>query len=282
MLDLMKYNLQFLNGRDVPLIGYFNAGNALVSNLVLELGGAFIDPYLEMIRPEVSKTLVLDRCNFIRYPAMVHRKEPPLKALSKVYKTHLYPNEMGDLKVKKAIVLFREPLDTIVSFYHWKRAFSRVRPKGDLHEFVRSGFRGRTNVLDDWSQFYGSWLSYLESSGADVLYLSFEALKKDSLRSVEALNEFLGTGANAVRRQEAIERSSLETMRDHEAKWNASDQTEARLTIYRKGGFGEGRKIRFEPGEKYLLESREKTMKIYQTLINRSYGHLDYRPAECR
>lgn len=151
------------------------------------------------------------------------------KTLPRFIKTHRPYNATFFSKPERAILLIRDPRDTLVSYYHMaqKTKAPSGRFEGEFGEFIRHPKFG----LESWMKHFSSW-----RSKADVI-LTYEALRRDVVP--ELLNTFqnLNISVPPTIIESAAERSGFEQMQKAEAKYglSGSNRFDANFKFVRSG-----------------------------------------------
>jgi hypothetical protein len=264
-VTLHKRNVRLLGDRDIVVAGDPGAGNALIGNIVLELGFDYLDPYTEVVTEDGSSVPAENQLSYReRMAATAVRdraateKSPAERASRRFVKTHLYPDIFSGVPLGGAILLVRDPRDTIYSGYKWFRSFSEswwhdvsdTRGKSTFIDFL-NGRRigdGRTPV-SGWTAFYENWLHAAQSFDRFTV-VRFEDVKTNPVATVTAMLAAFGLTAPADRITRAVELSSFDAMRIHEDKVAAAedDLRIKRVRIMRRGQIGEWREWIGGPG----------------------------------
>ncbi|KAM9803717.1 sulfotransferase 6B1 [Neosynchiropus ocellatus] len=208
---------------DVLLVAYpkcgFNWMVGVLNKLVSEATGVTREgqrpPLIEFFGPEVVKSL---------------DQAPSPRILG----THLHPDNIPQdffKKKTKILVVFRNPKDTLVSYYH----FSNNNP---------------ALPSQAWDSFYSDfmsgdvpWGSYFDHAVAwdkkmddpNVLFVTYEELKKSLTEGIAQISDFFGLGLTAAQVQKVSEESTFSAM-----KRNAASTHHAMANvIFRKGEVGD-------------------------------------------
>ncbi len=256
-VTLCERNVQRLGKRDIVVAGDPGCGAALVSNIVFELGFDYLDPYTEVLGDDGSVQVPQDRLDYYRQrlsattgpdPAAGHPRPP---ASSRFVKTHLYPRLFDGVPLGGAVLLVRDPRDSIYSSYKWFCGFSGSwwpgaswsSEKATFAEFLDRRRRGDGETpISGWVRFNESWL---DASAAFPRFavVRFEDLKANPVGAVTAMLAALGLEAPLDVVIRAIERSSFEAMREREDEVSAAegDSQTGGARIMRRGKIGEWR-----------------------------------------
>jgi hypothetical protein len=261
---LYQENLQLLGKRDIAVAGDPGAGNALVGNIVLELGFDYLDPYTESVTTDGSTSPEHSQLSYRqRMPATAVRDKTAVIAPAgcdthRFIKTHMPPDRFARVPLGGALLLVRDPRDTLYSGYKWFRGFSEswwenaesTKNKSTFVDFLH-GTRigdGRTPVAG-WTAFYERWLESAQDLDRFAV-VRFEDLKTNPVATVTAMLAAFGLSAPVDRIERAVQLSTFDAMRSHEDTVVAADgdsrTKDAR--IMRRGQIGEWREWIDGPG----------------------------------
>jgi hypothetical protein len=249
---LHKRNIRKLGRRDIVVAGDPGAGNALIGNIVLELGFDYLDPYTEVIADDGSTSPAENQLSYRQRMAATAARDSadavPQPA-RRFVKTHLYPDAFADVPLGGALLLVRDPRDTIYSGFRWFRGFSKswwddvedTSGKSTLLDFL-GGTRigdGRTPVAG-WTAFHEHWLAAAPALDRFAV-VRFEDVKTNPVGAVTAMLAAFGQTASVERITRAVERSSFDAMRAHEDRVSAAEgETRTKdARIMRRGRIGE-------------------------------------------
>jgi hypothetical protein len=260
-VSLHRQNVRLLGERDVVVAGDPGAGNALVGNIVLELGLDYLDPYTEVVSGDGSAAPVDSQASYRQRMAATAAHDegrPDTPADRRFVKTHLYPDAFEGVPLGGAVLLVRDPRDTIYSGYKWFRGFSEswwqdesnTKGKSEFVDFL-NGKRigdGRTPVTG-WTDFYEHWLAAAPMLDRFAV-IRFEDLKLEPVATVTAMLAAFGISAPVERIEQAVRASSFEAMRAHEDKASEvdGDSRTRSARIMRRGAIGEWREWIGQPG----------------------------------
>lgn len=220
-VSLHRQNVRHLGEGDTVLAGYFGSGAALLGNILLELGLAYVDLYTERL---------VDRCSEAAAERIAYRRR--LKALGdadrlslggrklpasgRFVKTHLPTSEFAGIGVRSAVVLVRDPRDAVHSYYHWRVGFGEEPETRTFDEFLRHGPPGIGPPARAWAKFYDDWLGHARLSLDECAVVRFESLKADPEAALGPVLEAAQLDVDPADLREAVQRSSFEAMRAHE------------------------------------------------------------------
>jgi hypothetical protein len=145
----------------------------------------------------------------------------------------------------------RDGRDSVLSYYHWRTAFSEEGECGPFSEFLRRpGFNGETPLID-WALTYLSWIS--TKWVKDLHVIKLEDGKRSPVDEVEKLLKFIGVERTRPEIQRAAEASTFEKMRSDEEQAMSEHQSLSQGYIMRKGTSGQWR-ADFSRADKIQIE----------------------------
>jgi hypothetical protein len=252
---LYQENIQLLGERDIAVAGDPGAGNALVGNIVLELGFEYLDPYTESVTDDGSPAPEQSQLSYRRRMSATSVRDktavlaPAGPDGHRFIKTHMPPDRFDGVPLGGALLLVRDPRDTIYSGYKWFRGFSEswwenaesTKNKSTFADFLH-GTRigdGRTPVAG-WTAFYEQWLDAAPDLDRFAV-VRFEDLKTSPVATVTAMLATFGLTAPVDRIERAVALSSFDVMRSHEDTMVAADgdTRTQNARIMRRGRIGE-------------------------------------------
>ena len=264
-VKLHRHNARLLSERDIVVAGDPGAGNALVGNIVLELGLDYLDPYTEVVETDGSSSPAQSRASYRQRMAATAARDGASAAVpspgggaGRFVKTHLYSDVFDGVPLRGAILLVRDPRDTIYSGYKWFRGFSEswwqdvsdTEGKSTLADYL-NGHRigdGRTPVAG-WTAFHEDWLDAAPKLDRFAI-VRFEDLKLNPVGTVTAMLAAFGLTPSVADIRRAAERSSFDAMRSHEDEVSEAggDARTKDARIMRRGKIGEWREWIGGPG----------------------------------
>ncbi|TDH01620.1 hypothetical protein EPR50_G00182180 [Perca flavescens] len=209
---------------DVMLVAYpkcgFNWMVGVMRKVIAEATGVKTEskmpPLIEFLGPDALK--VLD-------------ETPSPRLLG----THMHPDNIPKsfgAKKTKMLVIFRNPKDTMVSFYHFTNS-NPVLP-----------------TMQSWESFYSTfmsgdvpWGSYFDHALAwekrmddpNVMIVTYEELKQDLSEGVRKISTFFGFSLTEAQVQQIAERSTFTAMKQNNSLGTMGN------VIFRKGEVGDWR-----------------------------------------
>ncbi len=127
----------------------------------------------------------------------------PFAASPRLVKTHL-PHSPLLFGPHRAILTVRDPRDIMVSLYHYAKAKRTLDLEGSIHDLIYDDEMG----MEPFFKHYASWAPRAE------LVTRYEDLKATPVESFGALCDACGIPSDPERIETALEKSSLQRMRD--------------------------------------------------------------------
>jgi len=128
----------------------------------------------------------------------------------RIIKTHEY----FDHRYPKTAYIVRDPRDVALSYYEFHRKYMHIDDNVGLEEFVDGFVSGRLMSAGwgTWGENVASWV-YARGNSPSFLLLSYEEMRRNTLRELARLATFMGIDPEPARLQKAIDLSSAERMR---------------------------------------------------------------------
>ncbi|MEU1118722.1 MULTISPECIES: sulfotransferase domain-containing protein [unclassified Streptomyces] len=261
--ELARRSARLLGERDIVVAGDPGSGQALVANIVHELGFEYLDPYVESpderdgAAQAVEAQLEYYRKRLAATSERDHASGPGADGPAgggpdarRFIKTHFYPEVFADSAVNSAILVVRDPRDTIYSSYKWFSSFggSWIPDAADMiGKLTYPDFLDRVRLGDGepsipgWARFYRSWLEAAPEFSKFAV-VRFEDLKSHPVGAITAMLAALGLAVAPEVVARAAERSSFKAMRAREDAASADEgETTKNARIMRRGQVGEWR-----------------------------------------
>ncbi|XP_041351331.1 sulfotransferase family cytosolic 1B member 1-like [Gigantopelta aegis] len=143
---------------------------------------------------------------------------PGLRSISKqpsprIIKTHLpfslLPTQLKEKK-PKIIYIARNPKDTVVSYYHFTKALAKINYNGDFNHFFNEFFNNTMLFGPWWKHVKEGWQMRDEDN---VLFLTYEQMKKDLPGTIRMVSMFLGKPLNEAEIEKLAEHCSFKNMK---------------------------------------------------------------------
>jgi hypothetical protein len=185
-----------------------------------------------------------------------HEMQHPAQKEFEIPRRILKSHHLQQLGGYRLLYLFREPADTLVSYYHFHRLQEGMRHQvtGGLDQFC-------DHMIDGWCEHVERALAYFEKSPEETLFVSYESLANDGPRTLAKAVRFLGIEADPPIISEALERNAFSKLRRKEecARAGASE------FFFRKGKIGSARD---ELSNKTLDRINHRAKTVYERAQN--------------
>jgi len=120
-----------------------------------------------------------------------------------------------DPRYKRVIYLVRDPRDVVISQYHFQRKRNLIADQFPLSEYVNRFLAGQTCFCGSWAEHVASWLRARRGQ-SEFLFLRYEDLLDNTAHELSKVDSFLGFTTSPPLIMQAVERSSVDTMRQLE------------------------------------------------------------------
>ncbi|NXX41810.1 ST3A1 sulfotransferase, partial [Tricholaema leucomelas] len=161
----------------------------------------------------------------------------------RVFATHLpYYLVPRDLRNKRASVIYvtRNPKDVMVSYYHFSKYLNSLEEIPDFNLFMERFLSGKV-LGSSWIDHVSGWFSHAEDF--NILFLTYEEMKKDLRSAVLKICKFLGRKLSKEEVDSVVTQASFENMKkDPRANYeNLPDDVVAKHKgcFLRKGTIGD-------------------------------------------
>ncbi|XP_066467474.1 sulfotransferase 6B1-like [Tiliqua scincoides] len=220
---------------DVVLVGYPKTGTNWVGQILTELETASgkYDEEERKRRQQKEKDLsVFPYLEFGDSDKFERMKKLPSR---RVIKTHLAPGKMPKSifqKKAKILVLFRNPKDTAVSYFHFTKGIN-LRPSEETwDEFFPDYITGKVPYglyLDHIIE----WNNYLDDK--NVMFITYEEVKGNGVLALKRIAEFFNFSVSEQEIESIVEKTSFKTMKDNAPVTHG----EMGKSLFRKGIVGD-------------------------------------------
>ncbi|MFF3763341.1 sulfotransferase domain-containing protein [Streptomyces sp. NPDC001922] len=253
-VKLHMRNAARLGARDVVVAGYPGSGAALIGNILIELGIAYVDPYTEAVGEDGTSQVIEDRLAYrsrLSATAASDRNagggEGGADDGPRFFKNHLYPDHFDHGRLAGAVLLVRDPRDAVHSSFQWFRSFAAQWPlegvnvQGTFAEFLDGRGVNDEPPIAGWAGFYAAWTAALPRFRRSTV-IRFEDLKADPEATASRLLEVFGVSRTPAAVEQAVRHSRYENMRAHEERVSAAaGAVGSQPRIMRRGMVGEWR-----------------------------------------
>nr|XP_006123299.1 amine sulfotransferase-like [Pelodiscus sinensis]XP_006123300.1 amine sulfotransferase-like [Pelodiscus sinensis]XP_025040544.1 amine sulfotransferase-like [Pelodiscus sinensis] len=219
---------------DVFVVTYPKSGTVWSQNILSLI-------YHEGHRGGTENIGLIDRVPWLEYNLRnvdyVNRPSPRLFA------THLPCNLVPrDLRNRRGKVIYvaRNPKDVVVSYFHFSKLAVKLETISDFNIFLETFLAGKVSP--------GSWLDHIRGwfthrDDFNILFLTFEEMKKDLRGAVLKICKFLGKQLTGKELDTVVEKASFDNMK-RDARANYESMPESVLErgkghFLRKGTIGD-------------------------------------------
>ncbi|KFO14211.1 Amine sulfotransferase, partial [Balearica regulorum gibbericeps] len=206
----------------------------------------------------------MDRIPWLEYN--IKNKDYADLPLPRVFATHLpYYLVPRDLRNKRGRVIYvtRNPKDVMVSYYHFSKFMSTLEEIPDFNLFMERFLAGKV-LASSWLDHVAGWCSHAEDF--NILFLTYEEMKKDLRSAVLKICNFLGKKLSEEEVDSVVRQATFENMRkDPRANYeNLPDDIVAKDKgrFLRKGTVGDWKNIMTVAQNERFDKVLEEKMKI--------------------
>ena len=223
---------------DRYIVSYPRSGNTWMRTILANI----IDPSVETDPAR----------RFALIPGVSIRTARRINALGSPRLLKSHGRYMG--RVPRALYLVRDGRDALVSLYHMRIVRPGHTDRVPFADFCRRYFRG--DLGERWDEHVLSWLEDgVREMGSSLLVLRFEDLKADVPGRVAEVTKFFGIDATGQEIAAAIDKASLERLRENERA--RVGELAPERSLHRGGKTGQWRDmLTGELAEKFMARSR--------------------------
>ncbi len=178
-------------------------------------------------------------------------------------KTHLHPHFFGDQIGQgqmKVIVVMRNPKDALVSYYHFMRMNKGLgQYKGTWDDFFE--------IVKANQLVYGSWFEHVAKwwklqNNPNILFLKFEDMKKDPLKEVTKMAQFLGKHLEEEVLRNIVDHSCFDAMKANPSTNGVNNPFNDNniCQFMRKGEVGDWKNYFTEEQSQYVNSKMKETL----------------------
>ncbi|KAJ6664606.1 hypothetical protein lerEdw1_006179 [Lerista edwardsae] len=224
---------------DVVLVGYPKTGTHWVGQILTELENASgkYDKEERQRRQQKEKELaVFPYLEFGDPDKFERMKQLPSR---RIIKTHLAPKKIPKSifqKKAKILVLFRNPKDTAVSYFHFAKGMKLCPDEETWDDFFPDYITGNVSYglyLDHIIE----WNNYLDDK--NVMFITYEEVKQNEFLAFKRLAEFFDFSVSEQEIQSIVEKTSFKAMKENAPVTHG----EVGKHLFRKGIVGDWKNI---------------------------------------
>ncbi|KAJ8013727.1 hypothetical protein DPEC_G00032800 [Dallia pectoralis] len=191
-----------------------------------------------------------------KFPAMMEFGGPEVRqvideaASPRLMGTHLHPDNIPEsftAKKTKILVVFRNPKDTMVSYYHFTNK-NPILPTAESWDRYFSEFMsGKV----PWGSYFDHALAWEKRvDDPNVMIVTFEELKQDLSEGVRRVSDFFGLSLSDAQVQAITEQSTFGAMKE-----DSKEQFgQMGNVIFRKGDVGDWKNF-FSPAQSQEMDT---------------------------
>ncbi|XP_010887256.2 sulfotransferase 6B1-like [Esox lucius] len=191
-----------------------------------------------------------------KFPAMMEFGGPEIQEVirqapsPRLLGTHMHPDNIPEsfsAKKTKMLVMFRNPKDTVVSFYHFTNK-NPVLPTAESWDCFFSEFM---SGQVPWGSYFDHALAWEKRvNDPNVMIVTFEELKQDLSEGVQRVSDFFGLSLSDAQVQAITEESTFSAMKE------SSKETLGQMgnVIFRKGDVGDWKNY-FSPDQSQEMDT---------------------------
>lgn len=177
--------------------GYIKSGNTWLRFLIYN--------YFNIIINKASETLSYSELNTIQFDQLEKNAKPfkgSTEGFPHLIRTHNHYNKAFQI-FKKCICVYRNPLDTLVSAYHFRKD----------HETMNLGIKGRDDSEISVDEFVSYnlklWELHVDSFQGNILKIKYQDLQENPITELKKVIEYMGYSFNEAIAKKSIEFSSF-------------------------------------------------------------------------
>lgn len=231
--NLFFPNLRLLDGDDVFLASFPRSGNdwlrTLVADVLESQAGLATAPQLPVDISVVTPGIYSDDISqsYKYRPALLNRRGPGFL----VVKTH----HLVRAPDNKVVLLFRQPADVFVSYYHFRSTVGHRWTHDGPDHFAR-------RILPAWTGYMRHFLDRAAAAPARLLAVSYEALHAAPAAELDRVLRFIGLAAPAAAVAAAVAHHGFANRRAVEDDYRRTMLApgERLPALARRGEIGEG------------------------------------------
>ncbi|CAH1789505.1 unnamed protein product [Owenia fusiformis] len=155
----------------------------------------------------------------------------------RIMRTHQLPNTIPKTvwdKKCKAINIVRHPKDAAYSLFKLQSALLYHGCNGTWEGYLPLWLKGEV-PWNDWFRHVKEYKKLGEK--VDILFLTFEDIKKDTLGTIKKIAEYLGVSWSEDDYKRIVDETHIDAMLTRNKEWNAYSK-DGQDAMFRKGKFG--------------------------------------------
>nr|XP_042701513.1 amine sulfotransferase-like [Chrysemys picta bellii] len=189
---------------DVFVVTYPKSGNVWIQNIL-----SFI--YHEGHRDGTENMKIIARVPWLEYN--VHNMDYVHRPSSRLFTTHLpyylVPRDLRNRR-EKVIYVARNPKDVAVSYFHFSNFSVMLETIPDFNIFLERLLAGKV-LAGSWLDHVRGWSTHRDDF--NILFLTYEEMKKDLRGTVLKICKFLGKQLNEKELDTVVENATFDKMK---------------------------------------------------------------------
>uniref|UniRef100_A0A8C6XD00 Sulfotransferase n=1 Tax=Naja naja TaxID=35670 RepID=A0A8C6XD00_NAJNA len=219
---------------DIILVSYPKTGSNWVGEILtqLEIASGKYEEDEQKRRQQMVQELSLFPFLEFGDPEKFERMEKlPSR---RVIRTHLIPRKLPRSlfeKKTKILVLFRNPKDAAVSFFHFTKGINMRSDQNTWDEFFEEFITGKV-PYGSYFDHITEWNNYLEDS--NVFFITYEEIKENPVSALKKIAKFFDFSVTEEEIESIVKKTSFESMKD-----TAENYGKLGKALFRKGIVGD-------------------------------------------
>ncbi|KAJ7342207.1 hypothetical protein JRQ81_009663 [Phrynocephalus forsythii] len=233
---------------DVVLVGYAKTGTNWVAQMLLELeaaSGKYDEEEKKQRKQQLEELKIAPYLEF-GDPGKFERMEKlPSRRL---IKTHLIPHKIPRSifeQKAKMLVLFRNPKDTAVSYYHFSQGMRLIPNKQPWDTFFSDFINGKV-PYGVYLDHIIAWNKYIDDK--NIMFVTYEELKENTTLGLKKMANFFEFSVTDQDIQAIIEKTSFKAMKEKGSETHGM----AAKSLFRKGIVGDWKSLFTEEQSKEM------------------------------
>ncbi|XP_055981328.1 amine sulfotransferase-like [Sorex fumeus] len=175
--------------------------------------------YFEEHRKQTQKMDTIERAPFLEYNIRttnyINRPSPRLFSSHLPY--YLVPNGLKNKKAK-IVYVYRNPKDVMTSFFHFSNLVVKFESADNMQSYMNTFLDGKV-VGSIWFDHVKGW--YDNRQKFNILFMSYEEMKKDLKSAVQKICKFLGKELSEDDLDAVVKQATFKNMKsDPRANYN--------------------------------------------------------------
>ncbi|XP_039211485.1 amine sulfotransferase-like isoform X1 [Crotalus tigris] len=189
---------------DIFIITYPKSGTIWTQNIVSLI-------FHEGHRDGTENITLDDRAPWLEYKIL--HVDFPSRPSPRLFSSHLpYYLVPKGLRSRRAKIIYvlRNPKDILVSSYHFHKVLVKLETPKDFSTFFEKFLAGKV-LCSSWLDHVEGW--YAHKGDFNILFLSYEEMKKDLRRSVLKICNFLGKKLTEKEMDDVVDKATFDNMK---------------------------------------------------------------------